>query len=231
MKIGIFTDAHYSSKEITCGSRYNSRSLEKIKLAYNFFEKENCDLVISLGDLTDTEDSHEKEIKNLSEIADVINSSPIPTVSLMGNHDAFSFTVEEFYKILNCEKPDSMVIDGKKLLFPDACHFKNGKHYLPGDNDWTDTFYPHTKYLKEQISAPGCDVYIFMHQNLDPGIPDNHRLFNADEINRMFGESGNVKAVYQGHYHPGNQNTLNGIRYITFPAMCENENAFFIEEI
>ena len=30
MKLGIFTDSHYSSSELTCGCRYNSRSLEKI---------------------------------------------------------------------------------------------------------------------------------------------------------------------------------------------------------
>ena len=33
MKLGIFTDSHYSSQEVTCGNRYNSRSLEKIRKA------------------------------------------------------------------------------------------------------------------------------------------------------------------------------------------------------
>ena len=33
MKIGIFTDSHFSSAEVTCGNRYNSRSLEKIRRA------------------------------------------------------------------------------------------------------------------------------------------------------------------------------------------------------
>lgn len=59
MKLGIFTDSHYSSHEITCEKRYNSRSLEKIKEAYALFEKEKCDLAICLGDLTDKEDTLE----------------------------------------------------------------------------------------------------------------------------------------------------------------------------
>ena len=72
MKLGIFTDSHYSSQEITCGNRYNSRSLEKIKQAYCYFEEEKCDLVICLGDLTDKESTHEKEVENLSKIAQLI---------------------------------------------------------------------------------------------------------------------------------------------------------------
>jgi hypothetical protein len=70
MKLGIFTDSHYSSHTITGLNkrRRNSQSLKKIKEAYDFFAAENCDLVICLGDLIDKEDSHQKEIDNLKEI-------------------------------------------------------------------------------------------------------------------------------------------------------------------
>ena len=112
MKIGIFTDAHYSSQEITCGKRYNSRSLGKISEAFSFFQKEECGLVICLGDLVDTEDSHGKEVEHLEEIARVIQQSGIPTACVMGNHDAFLFTVEEFYGILGNCKPVNRHVDG-----------------------------------------------------------------------------------------------------------------------
>ena len=43
MKIGIFTDSHYSSQETTCnGERFNSKSLEKTDLTnrpdFNYIE-------------------------------------------------------------------------------------------------------------------------------------------------------------------------------------------------
>jgi len=231
MKIGIFTDSHYSSQEITCRIRHNSRSLEKIRQAYRFFEREQCDLVVCLGDLIDKESCHEKEVENLKEAAFVINGSPIKTMCLMGNHDAFAFTEAEFYGILGIPKPCHLQLDGKELLFLDACHFHNGNHYLPGDSDWTDTFYPHTDALREQIGNAVGDVYIFVHQNLDSAVKESHRLRNAEEINELFFTGGKVKAVYQGHYHPGCRSTHNGIHYVTFPAMCENESACFIEEI
>ena len=231
MKLGIFTDSHYSSQKVTCGNRYNSKSLEKIKAAYEFFESQKCDLVVCLGDLVDKEASHEKEVENLKKVASVINKSLIKTICLMGNHDAFAFTEAEFYEILSDCKPENVKTEEKNLLFLDACYFKNGNHYLPGDTDWTDTFYPHIQDLKKQLEKVTGDVYIFVHQNLDPTIREDHRLYNSVEINDLLHESGKVKAVYQGHYHPGNKCIYNNIRYLTFPALCENENAYFIEEI
>ena len=231
MKIGIFTDSHYSSQKLTCGNRYNSQSLNKIKDAYKFFKQEKCDLVISLGDLIDREISHEKEVENLKEVANVINNSNIRNICLMGNHDAFAFTENEFYEILNDCKPTDVYEEGKHLLFLDACYFKNGKHYAPGDSDWTDTFLPNIKELEQKLSTCCENVYIFLHQNLDTDIRRDHCVYNAKEINDILKTSQKVKTVFQGHYHRGNKSVHNGITYITFPAMCENEKAYFIEEI
>ncbi len=231
VKIGVFTDSHYSSQKVTCGRRYNSRSLEKIRQAYASFEAGNCDLVICLGDLTDKEDSRAKERSNLKEIADVINKSLLKSICVMGNHDAFTFTYAEFYEILGGCRPETVKAEGKHLLFLDACHFKNGKHYQPGDTDWTDTFYPYVEELEKQIEEAEGDVYVFLHQNIDPDICENHRLYNFEEINRILHESGKVKAVYQGHYHPGMTGRHGEIAYFTFPAMCENENAWYILDI
>ena len=72
MKIGLFTDSHYSSAKITCGRRYNSRSLVKIEQAMRYFQKEGSELVICLGDLIDSEDTQEKVLNNLHEVAAVI---------------------------------------------------------------------------------------------------------------------------------------------------------------
>jgi len=228
MIIGIFTDSHYSSQEVTCGNRYNSKSLEKIRQAYAFFEAESCDLVVCLGDLIDKEAAHETEVENLSAVAAVIKKSRIKTICLMGNHDAFAFTEAEFYEIVSGCEPRPIKAEGKTLLFLDACYFKNGKHYLPGDEDWTDTFYPYPETLQKQITEASGDVYLFVHQNIDPNIRADHRLHNTEAINRILQESGTVKAVYQGHYHPGMESMHGTIVYRAFPAMCENDAAYSI---
>lgn len=232
MRLGIFTDAHYSSRTLTCGVRYNSRSLEKMRAAYRFFEAAGCGLVICLGDLIDHDDTHALETANLRRAAEVVRSSALPTVCLMGNHDAFCFTQEAFYAVLGEDtRPSERLVNGKRLVFLDACYYTGGARYLPGGTDWTDTFFPGEAALKRTLAASCEPVWVFVHQNLDPAAEKRHLISNAAGVNRILAASAKVQAVYQGHYHPGCRSVLNGIRYVTFPAMCEAENAFFIEDI
>lgn len=231
MKIGIFTDSHYSSKEVTCTNRYNNQSLRKIREAYQYFENNGCEIVICLGDLIDTEDTVEKEIENLSSISEIIKKSPLHTVCLMGNHDAFVLTPQRFYSVLGIEPPRRHVLGGRNFIFLDACYSKSGKHYAPGDSDWRDTYYPFANELKKELGALSAPAYVFIHQNIDPKIKQDHNLFNDEEIFSIIKQSGIVKAVFQGHYHPGKESVYEGIRYITLPAMCENESAYWVFEL
>ena len=54
---------------------------------------------------------------------------------------------------------------------------------------------------------------------------------NGDDVIAILEESGKVKKVFQGHYHRGSNAEHNGIEYVTFPALCEDENRFYIVEI
>jgi len=230
MKIGLFSDSHYSSAPVTCQRRFNNQSLRKIKEAMAAFKE--CDMVIALGDLTDTEPSREQEEENLRQIAGVLDAAGMESICLMGNHDAYVFTEDEFYDLLGKNRHPRLISrDGVHLVFLDACYFRSGERYSPGHVEWTDTFYPHTRQLKDTLAQLKGNVYVFMHQNIDSEIREDHRLFNAAEVRSVLEESGNVKRVYQGHYHWGHRNTVNGIEYITLPAMCENEHAFWVEEL
>ncbi len=230
MKIGLYTDPHYSSQEITGGNRYNSRSLDKMRAAYEEFEKAGCDLIICLGDLTDTEDTKEREVANMTEIAALFDACPIPTTVVMGNHDAYVFEPEEFYGLLGGCQPLDFVDGDKTLLFLSANHNPDGTPYHPHAFHWDRCYVP-TEGLAERIAAAEGEVTVFLHQNLDAVCPADHRPVNADEVCRILAESGKVKAVYQGHFHWGADTEKDGIRYVTLPAMCCFENTHRIIEI
>ena len=142
MKIGLFADAHYSSQEITCGKRRNSLSLGKLRAAYAFFVEQKCGLCVSLGDLIDKNGSHAEDVRRLEEVKEVIAASGIETVCIMGNHDAFTFGREEYYRILGGCVPADRTADGVRLIFPDTCFFRSGERYTPAGGDWTDCFLP-----------------------------------------------------------------------------------------
>lgn len=232
MKIGLFTDSHFSSAEVTCGNRYNNKSLKKINEAFEYFTNKNCDLVICLGDLIDKENEHTKEIANLKRISEDLLKYNLKTYILMGNHDAFAFDEDEFYAVLGEQyRPEDIYNSSENLIFLDACYFKSGMHYKPGDSDWTDTFFPETDELDKLLSNITGDAYIFLHQNIDPSIRSDHRLFNDSDVREILEKSNKVKKVFQGHYHPGYKSELNGIYYETYPAMCEQEKAYFVIEL
>lgn len=225
MKIGLFSDPHYSSQELTGGNRRNNLSLGKMRAALAHFAAAGCDRVICLGDLTDTEDSKEKEIANMREIASLFAEFSMPITVVMGNHDAYVFTAEEFYALLGGCEPTPIHEEGLHLLFLDANYTSQGVRYTPHGFHWDDVGLPDPEGLRQQLAALDGDAYLFMHQNIDPAIEAaDHRLANADEVCGIVEESGKVKAVYQGHFHWGNRSHRNGVDYITLPAMAVYED-------
>ena len=230
MKIGLFSDPHYSSHELTGGNRYNSRSLEKMRTAYADFEAAGCDLIVCLGDLTDTEDTREREIANMGEIAALFAACPIPTAVVMGNHDAYVFEPDEFYALLGGCEPLDWVAEGKTLIFLSANYNPNGSAYRPHAFHWDQCYVP-TEGLAERLAAAEGEVYVFLHQNLDAACPADHRPVNADAVCAILEAAGNVKAVYQGHFHWGADTEKDEVRYVTLPAMCCYENTHRIIEI
>lgn len=225
MKIGLFSDPHYSSQELTGGNRRNNLSLGKMRGALEYFQAAGCDRVICLGDLTDTEDTKEKEIANMREIADLFASYPMPIQVVMGNHDAYVFTADEFYALLGGCEPTDVHEGNVHLLFIDANYTSQGVRYTPHGFCWDDVGLPAPEGLRDKLERVDGDVYCFMHQNIDPAIPAaDHRLANADEVCNIIEQSGKVRAVYQGHFHWGNRSSRGGVDYITLPAMAVYED-------
>ena len=229
MKLGIFTDPHYSSAALTCGRRYNSRSLDKIRAALAEFSRAGCAMAVCLGDLIDREDDHAKEAANLGAVAAEIAASGLRVIVVMGNHDGFCFTPDEFYAILGeaC-RPRTMALDGRTLVFADACHYAAGGHYRPdGSHDWTDTFLPESELAALAEALRNAEAaHVFLHQNVDAAIREDHRVGNAAAARALL-DAPNVIGVHQGHYHPGCENG----KYHTYPAMCERDDAAFVVEI
>lgn len=227
MKLGLFTDSHYCSREPNC------KSLEKIDKALTYFEKNGCDLIVFLGDLVDKEDNHETEISNLKQISEVMNKYNLKISVVIGNHDTYNFTKDDFYRILGEKyRPQNFCVNGKNFLFIDSCHSKTGIPYNPGFCNWSDIFFPHTDALEQNLlNSDGHVSYIFTHHNLDPAVIEHHRISNAAEIRHILEKSQNVHTVFQGHHHQYIESDFNGIHYVTYPSMLENDDANYIVEL
>lgn len=229
VKIGIFADAHYSSKNISNLTRRPILSLGKLRQAMDAFRDVDC--IVCLGDLVDTCDTFQESEEKLREVGELMQSVGVPLYCLRGNHDCDIFTSEQFYERLGVQKPPFSIRNGSNvLIFLDANSDHSGQAYIPGRVDWTDTRLPEDQLaqLSEILNAEDVEnAYIFMHQNVDPQVQWQHILTNAGAIRKVISNSGKVRKVIQGHYHPRHDAVIDGVLYHTLPAMCEGERNYY----
>lgn len=234
MKLGLFSDPHYCREDVLCGTRRPRLSLAKIGEALDAFRREDVSLVVCMGDLTDRSASHEEAIVCLSELTALIGKSGLPFRNVPGNHDYLDFTAEELSRAGLRTPPYTEVWDGVRLIVLDANYRSSMRRFDLAGVEWTDSNLPPEQlcFLETtlQMSAEPCVVLI--HENLDPAAGEEHTVRNAEEARKIIADSKKVSLVIQGHYHPGMEHEIGGIRYLTLPAMCEGEaNRFRILEI
>ena len=235
MKIGLFSDPHYCHIEIPSPRRF-TLSYRKITEAMECFKAEGVELVICLGDLVDDCRNDEDNVRSIEKIVALIRSYGIPFYCLMGNHDYQNFTREEFNRLTGGAYPPARLdVSNSTLLFLDCNYGDDGRVYEPGKVNWVDTRLP-----EEQLNALKANLadstvknaYVFAHQSIENEVEEHHIVHNAAHIRAALASSGKVRAMLQGHYHPGHDTTIDGVTYHTVAAMCEGEaNPYEIFEI
>ena len=231
MRIGLFTDSHYCNKEMLGEGRRPALGYERIENELPKFKDNGVDLVICLGDLVDDCHNEKENIEMVRKISSMIRSFGMDFYCLMGNHDYQNFTREEFNFLTDGAYPPFSVSAKKSvLIFLDCNYEDSGEVYKKGEVDWVNTRLPddQIELLKKTLSEnKDKKAYVFMHQNIDRDVDKCHIVHNAEEIRKILLESGHVEAVIQGHFHSGQRNEIDGIKYITLPAVCGISGDFF----
>lgn len=190
----------------------------------------DADLVICLGDLVDDCENEADTPIMLKRVSELISSFNLPFYCLRGNHDCQLFDEDAFYEAVGGRPPFIVRMSSVALILLNANYKRDGQPYTVNGVDWTDTALPPEQMLKlkRALDDPEIsDAYVFIHQNLDPNVQYQHILANADKVRKILEDSGKVRKVIQGHYHPGCDSVIGGIEYHTLPAMCEGESNFF----
>lgn len=240
MKIGIFADSHYCKAERIGANRRPALSPGKIREAMEAFQEAQVDMCICLGDLTDhgPEDTSEDTLANLRELMGLIRSYGIPFYVVPGNHDYLMLTAEVFASETGVPLPPYAFMLGQyRLIALDANYRSNWERFDQAGVEWTDANLPPAQvdFLCRELDEAeeaGQPCVILVHENLDPNVESRHIIKNAAKIREIIAGHRCVKLVLQGHYHWGAENTIDGIPYLTLPAMCEGEdNAYRVLEL
>ena len=226
MKILVFTDPHYCSRDGIpgCPDRKPRLSLEKMERLVERAKRDGVGLIVCLGDFINIE-SPSSDRKNLETAAEIFGNSGIRCVCCMGNHDGEVFTHDEFARITGFEIAPCTVDlpGGKQLVFLDANYDSSYAPYRTGNVDWTDSNLPPEELAWLDGVLENKDSAVFIHQNVYPEAEIRHRVRNADSLLAIL-ERHHVTDVFQGHYHYGADTVYKGIRMTTLRAMCISDD-------
>lgn len=247
LRFGVVTDTHYADREPN-GTRHYRDSMQKMQRAVEYFNSENVDFIIELGDMKDTthDAAVEPTLRFLEEIERIFQSFNGPAYHVLGNHDMDCITKQEFLAhTTNTGRAKgrsyySFVARGVRCIVLDANFNLDGTPYSRGNFDWRRAMIPaeQLRWLEGELAAhPKQPTLIFLHQLLDSfsGVTKNVCVSNAEQVREVLERHKQVMAVFQGHHHAGHYSHRAGIHYVTLQGMIEqaapDHNSYAIVEV
>ena len=208
-RFGILADLHFGSKR---GARHARAAIADLNAS-------GAELVIQLGDVTDRGEKEQFE-----EATKALEALEMPFVTMMGNHDVFSYAEErllgkELYADAFGRAPDGVVLEHKGTKFCVLDSVEHAASPFPGFDFATGSFEegPGGAIVRGGLSAPQHDLlaeiagpeggpaFVFLHHPPQPfpGFPPI--LFGLRDLDsgRLHAtlDSGNVWGVFAGHTH------------------------------
>ena len=235
LNIGLVTDLHYADKP-AAGSRHYRESLDKLAEASKEFRQREIAFAVELGDFIDAANSVSAELGYLKRVNRDFSAICEQRHYVLGNHCVYTLTKQEFLDGVGQDKSFYSFDAGEfHFIVLDSCFRSDGKPYERKNFNWTDPNIPphELDWLKADLKGTAKKTIVFAHQRLD--VSNNYGVKNASDIRKVFAESENVLAVFQGHSHKNSYNHINGIHYCTLVAMVEgtgrNNNGYSVMKI
>ena len=226
VRFGAFADSHYA--EMVYGNRHCQDSTAKLSACLERYRERDLDFVICLGDLIDKAEDRDTELGYLTRMREVLAGFSGDKHCVVGNHDVATLTKGEFLEHCGPGRPAFYSFDLKGVHFvvlDGNCH-EDGSDFSAGNFSWDEAWLAETQleWLRRDLAAAhSLPTIVFCHENLDHQLwnesLDPHVLRNAEQVRELLEAAGNVRAVIQGHYHPGRFATQNSIAYVSLRAM------------
>lgn len=256
---GVVADCQYADRDDATAISSDRRHIhdnryrlspDKMKEAIEFFNQNQLEFVVHLGDFVDS---------NIREYAppllDIVSESRAPFWHVLGNHEYHkaNCTEKEILTIYGLEKSYyAQSVKSHKFIVLDTNELGVIKHSDKDSREWQEgnqylqTFvnkgalnaYPwnggvgaeQMSWLKKEIEMAhqaGERVILFAHHPVYPH--DGANALNDDEILGIIDESSGIVAYINGHNHFGAVGVRSEVPYVTIPAMLEDEkNAYAI---
>lgn len=240
LKIGLVTDAHFASVPDRDGRCYRMSEI-KIAEAADHFRLAGCDAVVQMGDLKDMDVPPDpaRALEYYRHALSVLARFPGPIHTLIGNHDLDCLVKEDLWPLLaesssrakegylcSCKTECTAWcadMKGFRLIGLDACFRAEGSATTAGHIHWDEAMIPPDEldWLTDRLRSSPHPTVVFCHQRLDQPDDPSFGVRNAATVRARLEQTapGCVQAVFQGHFHGFDQQSIGGIPYLTLPAM------------
>jgi hypothetical protein len=239
--MALVADCQYCDKPHN-NTRHYRLSPQKLQDCVAHINTVNPQGAIHLGDFIDRDwDSFDVVEKIWAQLR-------VPSYHVLGNHE---FSVADDKKALVCKRLNMpapyyefthmgwrfVVVDGNDISFhrypKNSDEYKAVEKYYaglekkpPNSNGavgteqlaWIETILKRSDATKEP-------VIMLCHFPIYP--PNNHNLWNDDEVRLLLERHACVKAWINGHNHKGNYAEMQGIHYLTMHGMVEQQDTAY----
>ena len=239
---GVLADLQYADKD-TANKRDYRRSIEKLRAASDWFNRERLKFVIQLGDLVDL------GVDNLDRMLAEWNHLAAPKRHVIGNHDGdinratllARLGLKKAYYEFNVAGWRFVVLDGMDWSvspgWPESSeNRRQGTRMLAelremkerNAQTWNGAVGDKQKsWLRQTLRAAtkrGERSVVFCHfPVLAESCRPEHLLWNWREILEILESEPSVAAWMNGHDHLGGYAARAGIHFVTMPGVVEND--------
>jgi len=250
-RFGVLADPQYAPVPPS-RTRYYSHSLSKLSEAVEFFNGQELQFVVTLGDIID------RHWESYGHILPIYDRLRHPYFFLLGNHD-FEVAPDDLALVPRLKASEHayydftgggyrfIILDGNEIsLFANA---KDSRRYrmavekleklkaanAPNAQSWnggmSEEQFAWLKQVLDQAEKAGEKIIIFSHYPVFP--VNEHNMWDDERVIHLLCGYENFVAYMNGHNHVGNYGSVAGKHFLNFKGMVETpaETAYAVVEV
>jgi len=234
VRFGVVADIHAHDLDSPLEGKWMSRTEERMTAFTAAMNEWGPSFVIELGDFVNgwvvlgTPPGDPARIPDILAWADgLYDQFDGPAYHVIGNHDVYNLDKTQYLEVLEMDATYHSFDTGSyHFVVLDVQYAEDGTN-LAHTYTGVAGFVPEIEleWLRADLQASEQPTIVFVHQMLDDFIEEWGRptVLNQVELQQLFAEDGDVIAVFQGHDHDNVHNVIDGIHYVTFEAMVDQD--------
>ncbi len=237
LRVGIFTDLHANDTDSPAEGKIMTAYPQRLKACIEAMNAWPADLMIDLGDFVNGNFVTGAPLGNPARIPGILDKAEAiysqfhgPRYYVLGNHDVYDLSKAEFLAHTGATATyESFDAGAYHFVILDAQYNKKGKDL--GHAFWVvQGNIPQSEldWLKQDLAATDKPTIVCVHQRLDIDfdmLSGGPEILNNKKVQKILEDSGVVIAVFQGHEHKNAHTVINGIHYITFDQLCDEDGS------